>query len=169
MSDIHIRPITSSEWTSLRDLRLLAVRTNPGVYSTTYENVAARTESEWKALIEGSDRQIFGLFDDQRLIGITGVFTDSQDPSGGTAILVMSFILPEYRGKGLSKLFYEARLNWIQSRPQFTKVVVSHRKSNEASRRANQRHGFQFVKTVPRTWPDGITEDELIYETTLKP
>jgi RimJ/RimL family protein N-acetyltransferase len=76
----------------------------------------------------------------------------------------MSFIIPEYRGRGLSQLLYEARLNWIRARSQFRRVVVYHRESNESSRRANQRFGFSVLQRASRKWPDGATEDEVLYE-----
>jgi hypothetical protein len=41
------------------------------------------------------------------------------------------------------------------------------RASNAASRRACERHGFMPVRTATRTWPDGATEDEIIYELRL--
>jgi RimJ/RimL family protein N-acetyltransferase len=66
-------------------------------------------------------------------------------------------------------MFYDARLAWLRQHPRFTRVVVSHRRSNEASRRANQRHGFTFTHTEGRTWPDGAKEDELYYELHLDP
>jgi RimJ/RimL family protein N-acetyltransferase len=118
-------------------------------------------------MLEATDRQTFGLFDGDRLVGITGVITKREDPSGRTAMLVMSFIVPAYRGRGLSRLFYDARLEWIARHGTFDRVVVSHRRSNEASRRANQHFGFILKETASRTWPDGTVEDELSYELVL--
>jgi RimJ/RimL family protein N-acetyltransferase len=107
---------------------------------------------------------VFGLFEGRKLIGITGVFTDRGDSSGATAIFAMSFIEPEYRRRGLSRLLYEARLDWVRAQPQFERVVVTHRESNEASGHANQAFGFNRVGRESRTWPDGAVEDDIIYE-----
>jgi RimJ/RimL family protein N-acetyltransferase len=119
---------------------------------------------QWQDWIGGPGHQVFGLFDGDRLAGITAVFTSREDPSGETALLAMSFIRPEYRGQGLSAAFYDARLAWVRAHPQFRRVVVSHRQSNEPSRRANQKQGFEFVRRLPRVWPDGGIEDEVFYE-----
>lgn len=161
---ISIRPLEPREWQAFRDFRLAALRAMPGVFSSAYEGELARAEDWWRDTLGGPGRRVFGLFDGDRLIGITAVFTSRDDPSGSTALLAMSFILPDYRGRGLSDLFYRARLAWVRERPQFKRILVSHRASNEASRRANQRHGFILVGRAPRTWPDGSTEDELSYE-----
>ena len=98
------------------------------------------------------------------MIGITAVFTWREDPRGEVAVLAMSFIQLEYLGRGLSELLYKARLDWIRAQPQFKRVVVSHRESNEASRRASQRHGFRLWRRAPHVWHDGTTEDEIFYE-----
>jgi RimJ/RimL family protein N-acetyltransferase len=121
----------------------------------------------WQDTISGLGNQVFGLFDGDLLIGITAVFADRNDPTGKTALLAMSFILPPYRGRGFSRLLYEARLDWIRVRPQFERVVVSHRASNEASRRANQRYGFIPMSRSAHQWPDGTNEDEVFYELRL--
>jgi len=60
----------------------------------------------------------------------------------------MSFIAPAYRGRGLSRLLYDARLAWIKARPRFKRVILSHAVSNEASRRAHRRYGFVLTDTV---------------------
>ncbi|MES2254219.1 MAG: GNAT family N-acetyltransferase [Pseudomonadota bacterium] len=164
MNTIVIRALEPSEWEILREFRLASLRDAPGVFATGYDAAAMWLPDDWRAETKGPDHQVFGLFDEKRLIGITATFTYRGDPTGQTALLAMSFILPPYRGRGLSRMFYEARLAWIWAQPQFRRVIVSHRKSNEASRRANQRHGFVQTSTASHTWPDGETEDEIFYE-----
>jgi RimJ/RimL family protein N-acetyltransferase len=169
MIGIIIRGLEPPEWEVFRDFRLNALRDTPGVFSTAYDTAAAWSPENWQATIKGADHQVFGLFDAKQLIGITAVFTDRDDPAGQTALLAMSFILPSYRRRGLSDMFYDARLAWVRARPQFRRVRVSHRKSNEVSRRANQRHGFVQTKVAPLIWPGGETEDEIIYELEIPP
>jgi len=164
MTDISIRPLERYEWQILRDFRLAALKATPGVFGSAYGKEIEHSPETWQDKIGGPGHQVFGLFADDHLIGITGVITWREDPSGESAFLVMSFIVPQYRGQGLSRLLYEARISWIRAHPQFKRIIVGHRASNEPSRRANQRHGFQFVKQLSHTWPDGSTEDELFYE-----
>jgi RimJ/RimL family protein N-acetyltransferase len=166
---VTVRALARSDWRAFKELRLAALRTEPGVFLTPYARAAERTDAEWRDGITGPNQQTFGLFDGERLIGNTGVFADRDDPAGATAQLVMSYIVPEYRGRGLSALLYEARLRWVRERPQFERVMVGHRRSNEVSRRANQRFGFLEVGRVSQTWPDGLLEDEVRYELRLQP
>jgi len=164
MTAIAIRALEPSQWQAFRDFRLAALKASPGMFHASHDEVAGWPPQEWQAEIKGDDHQVFGLFEGERLIGITAAFTYREDPSGQTAVLAMSFIAPPYRGQGLSRLFYEARLSWIKAQVQFRRILVSHRASNESSRRAILRHGFVPAQTAPRTWPDGRTEDEMFYE-----
>jgi len=164
MNSVIIRALDPSEWAVFRDLRLEALRAAPGFFVTSYDEALVRTPEEWQNTIKGPAHQVFGLFDGEHLIGITAAFTWREDPSGKTGILAMSFILPEYRGRCLSRLLYEARLDWIRTNPHFKRVVVSHRLSNEVARRAIRRYGFQPTGRTSRTWPDEVIEDEVWYE-----
>lgn len=164
MDSIIIRPLDPTEWASFWDFRLHALKVAPGAFASSHEVEVTTTPEVWQRTVRGPGHQVFGLFDVERLIGITAVFTWRDDPSGQTAILAMSFILPEYRGRGLSQLLYQARLDWIRTRGLFKRVTVSHRESNEVSRRAIKKHGFLPTGRAPRIWPDGTTEDEIFYE-----
>ncbi len=104
----------------------------------------SRPDAYWRETVTADDKhQVFGLFDGSQLIGVTAMFTHSGDPSGETAFLAMSFIQPEYRGRGLSRLLHQARLEWVRAHSRFKRIVVGHRESNEISRRANQAFGFR--------------------------
>jgi RimJ/RimL family protein N-acetyltransferase len=169
MTAVTIRALDPSEWELFRDFRLAALTSTPGVFATSYAEAAARTPEEWRANIGGTDHhQVFGLFDAERLIGITAVFESDTHPGGDTAVFAMSFILPAYRGQQLSRLLYETRLAWVRARPRLTRVLVSVRASNATSRRANERYGFVETGRAPREWPDGATEDEVFYQLQLR-
>ena len=161
---VVVRMIRPSEWKEFRSMRLRVLRLEPGVFASPHDAEANKSRAEWQDVIAGPDHQAFGLFDQERLVGITACFTWREDASQQNELLAMSFIEPAYRGRGLSSLLYEHRLEWIRERPQFRRVVVSHRASNPVSRRANQRHRFIETGRRPRTWPDGCVDDEVFYE-----
>ena len=167
MDALTVRALAVSEWELFREFRLTALKEAPGVFATSHADAAKRTPETWQSLVSGPTNQIFGLFDGERLVGITGAFASPDDCSGATATLVMSYIVPAYRGRGLSGLLYTAALDWIRTHPRFKRVIVAMRASNAASRRACERQGFEAVETALRTWPDATSEDEVIYELRL--
>lgn len=78
----------------------------------------------------------------------------------------MLFIQPAYRGRGLSALFHEARLDWAKMR-KFKRVIVSHRISNQASAAAIRRAGFAETHAENKLWPDGVEADQVFYRLDL--
>jgi RimJ/RimL family protein N-acetyltransferase len=164
-----VRGLGAAHWQALRDLRLHALRTEPGLFFRSYDEEARLSDADWIALAAGDEsRRVFGAFDAEHLIGISAVTTDRDDPTGRTASLGMSYIVPAYRRAGLGSRFYEARLAWARARPHFVRVVVGHRRSNEASRRAIERFGFRHTFDLPHRWPDGTDEDDVCYELILR-
>jgi RimJ/RimL family protein N-acetyltransferase len=168
-SEVVLHELTGADWRELRALRLRALQSEPGVFFSPYATEAERDEAAWRALASGdAAHQVFGLFDAGRLVGISGVFRDRDDPSGRTAVLGMSYIEPEYRGTGLVTRLYAARIAWARAKPEFERAIVGHRRSNEPSRRAILRSGFTWTGNRPHRWPDGSDEEYVAYEMILR-
>jgi len=167
--EIALRALAPEDWRALRALRLHALATEPGVFFRHYDEEVGLTDEAWIELATGDDtRCVFGLFDGEQLIGISAVYTDRDDPTGATAGLGMSYVLPAYRRRGLVSRLYEARLDWVRARPRFARAAVGHRSSNDASRRAIERFGFVHTHDIPHRWPDGSEEDDVCYELRLR-
>jgi hypothetical protein len=111
---ITARALTPEDWEIFRQIRLRALRAHPGVYLGSYKDAAARTEREWKEMLDGHGKCIFGLFDCDRMIGLAAIFTSRDDPSGQSGVLAMVYIDPSYRGRYLSKLLYQIRIDWAK-------------------------------------------------------
>ncbi len=160
---ITIRQLKPDDWAILKDLRLTALQSDPKVFGGSYADEKDKTDEEWRGQLESEKVATFALFDGDVPIGMTGIAYDRKDPAQKTAILWGSWLKPEYRKRGLSNLMYTARLDWAEARPDIDRVLVGHRASNLASKRANQKHGFAFMCAESRTWHDGITEDDVSY------
>ncbi len=158
LTNIYIRPFQKDEWELFKAKRLQALKDLPHLFLSSYGATAAQRDEFWQEMIAGENEEIFGLFDDQKLIGITGVFKNWRDASGITAHMAMSYIDPEYRGKGLSALLYQARIDWARAKG-FKKITVGHREGNEASKAANQKFGFVFYEKEEIDFPDGRALD----------
>lgn len=152
---ISIRRLGVDDWQAFKDMRLEALQTNQNVFLGRYEKESAEPDSFWQDTLINRDKgAVFGLYDGQTMIGLTGVFRYRDSPED-TAILAMSFIRPEYRRRGLSTHLYEARIDWAKSQNGIQKIIVSHRGGNEASRAANQKFGFVYTGQNEENYPDG--------------
>lgn len=154
-----------SQWELYKSIRLEALQTNPEVFASSYAKEMLYTQENWISFLADSTQAIFGLWKQGQIVGVTAVALHRDDPN--KAILYATFIREEHRGRGLSRLFYEARIEWARSQG-CAAVVVSHRQGNDASMAANQRHGFIYTHTEQTQWPDGRIDNELMYSLKLQ-
>ena len=168
MSKVKIKQLFEEDWQSVKFIRLASLQQSAGVFLSSYDMEVKTDEETWRSQLRIKNGAIFGLFDNKKVIGLTGVFTWRGDETGKTAILAMSFIDKDYRGKGYAKLFYDARIAWARQQGCFDKIRVSHRAGNEASRAANQAFGFKYIGKEMIDWTDGTKDFEYNYELKLR-
>jgi len=147
-------------WEEYKIIRLEALRTNPEMFGSNYAKESIYSVEDWTLLLENDSRAIFALYDDQMLVGLSGAAIKKDNPT--TAIFFSSFIEPSHRGKGLSKLFYTARMKWARQK-RCKLATVSHRIGNASSEAAIKGFGFKFAHAEEVNWPDGMRAEELTY------
>jgi RimJ/RimL family protein N-acetyltransferase len=167
--NITIRRLEEKDWFEFSQMRLKALQTDPKAFGSNYEKESQMSEADWRAKLQANDNAIFMVYDNETPIGMTCVSIDRNDPTQKTALLWGSWLAPHIRSKGLSELMYQTRINWAKQQPTVEKIIVSHRRSNLASKRANQKHGFVFTHKTEKSWTDGEIEDEIFYELVIKP
>jgi RimJ/RimL family protein N-acetyltransferase len=165
--NVSIKQLTESDWRALSKIRLKALQTDPSVFGSNYEAEAKFTETDWRSRFDSDKTALFMLFEGETPVGMTGISVDRDDPTNRTAILWGSWLEPHMRGKGLSRMMYESRLNWANAHPTIERIIVSHRASNLSSKYANQKHGFSPTGITEKIWPDGVREEEFHYELKL--
>lgn len=136
------------------------MQTNPEMFGSNHVKESAYSDAECQDGLNDPNRAFYGVYHQDEVIGVTGVVLVKEDFT--KAALAASFLRPSYRGKGLAKLMYEARLDWAREK-KCESIIVSHRDGNEASKAANQRFGFEFTHTKETVWPDNVTADEHYY------
>ena len=159
---VSIRRLTVDDWRENRAIRLEALGESPGNFFTSLAEARARSDDQWRGMLMSATLVVFGLFDGDRLAGITAVTRGE----AGTGTLAMSYIRPAWRGRGLARHFYAARLAWAREHG-LTRLLVSHRAGNEPSRRAMLAAGFRQVGRRQHVWPDGAEVDDLQSELVL--
>jgi len=164
VSEYSIRKLGEDDWQIFKHIRLEALATDPFVFGSNSAAESERTEEQWREPLRSPKYGIFVLFEDELPKGITGIVVDRDDPSESTALLWGSWLAPEIRGKGLSKLLYESRITWAREHPWVERIIVSHRASNLSSKFANQAFGFVPTHVTEKIWNDGVAEQEFHYE-----
>lgn len=163
-SPITIRGLRHDEWEGLRAVRLEAATNHPRVFRNSSAATLKVPKAEWHRRIDSPTSRIFGLFDGDVMIGITGIYIP--DEASKIGVLVMNYIKPKYCGQGLSKLFYDIRIQWALEKA-LTTLQTDHRIGNDASKRAILARGFRYIGTEEMDWPDGSRDLEEKYELDL--
>lgn len=166
--DFNIRALKGDDWKQFIDVRLEALSATPHMFGASLATESALNENDIRTMLENDKQRIFGLFDQDRLIGLNAVFTDRNDASGKTALLAMWYLNAEYRGRGLFDGLVKESIDWAEREKRFDKIIVSHRAGNDASRAANQRAGFTYTGKKLHVWGDGSYEFNHYYERRLR-
>lgn len=161
---MFVKKFEKDQWQAYRAVRLEALALHENIYGRSLKDESAWDDSQWAAMFAQDRFAFFGLYDDTALVGIACVFTDRSDKTGKSALLAGAYIKEEYRGQGLSRLLYEARIGWIVNCGHYDRITVGHKQDNEASRRANQRFGFRHVGQEQTSWGDGSDGVKHSYE-----
>lgn len=166
MNSFTLRQLTPDDWPLYRDLRLEALRKHPAFFSPSRDETNF-SESDWRARLSNPNSATFGLFSGSEMIGLTGIVREGNDPSSTTALLVSSYLQREFRGKGLSKLFFDARIQWAEVQGDIKTLILEHRDDNLPSQRAHAKFGFEMIGSEEQTWPDGAVRPSLKYQLVL--
>lgn len=159
-ANYSIRQFTIADIDAYKRIRLEALEKEPGMFGNSHAMEAAMPHEDWVNRIVQHGHARFGLYFNDELIGLTAIIINAENPV--EAYMTQSYIRKEHRGKGLSTLLYDARIAWAKEK-SVKLLTISHRRSNLASKAANQHYGFVYHHTDSRTWPDGVTEDNVHY------
>lgn len=148
------RILKSDDWQTVKQIRLEALLLHPNFFAPSRDEFKF-AEEDWKERLSSSSSASFGLFNGKNeIIGFTGITRDKEDPA--LAWLVSSYIQASYRRMGLTRLLYEARIQWAKDEKNIHTLVLHHREDNEASRMSHQKFNFEFIKAYPpEPWPNG--------------
>jgi RimJ/RimL family protein N-acetyltransferase len=163
-SPFTLRRFLPSDWEIYRKIRLEALMLEPHFFGSGYEQESQETEEQWRSYLSHPVGSFWGLFHYDDCIGVTGIwpFRNEKD----TLLMRGSYIRSDFRGRGLSSLFYRERLTWARDHG-YKRILVSHREGNDISRAVNQKFGFKYTHTEYKKWPDGKEESHIFYELTL--
>jgi RimJ/RimL family protein N-acetyltransferase len=161
---ITIRQANISDWNDLKHIRLKALKCDPQSFGSNVHDESLKTDKEWQKQLTTENGAIFLLFQDSQIIGMTGISLQKDDLSEENTALWGSWLEPDLRGQGISKMMYKARVEWAKEHPTATKIIVLHRETNTASKNAILSQGFTQTHRIDREWPDGKTDKAVFYE-----
>ncbi|MBS0263930.1 MAG: GNAT family N-acetyltransferase [Planctomycetes bacterium] len=166
-TDIQVRAALPADWQEVRELCCESC-SEPPFYLTGNEGWPTYGQEDWVDYSVGPEHAMFLLFDRSTSppypIGKARISTANGDPT--TAVADGIYIRAAYRGRGLSKLLWEARITWARVH-ELRRITTIHRLSNVRSMRSILTQGFVETERIPAETISGATEPELVYELVL--
>ncbi len=159
--NLSVRQLNAADANAFRALRLKALKEEGEKFGPTYEDEVRLTYEDWeKRVTPTADTRLFGLFDNDKLVGAMRATLWEEDASGQTALLGQAYVLPPYRnrkapdGTKLTAPLYARRAEWTKTR--YTSAVTYIRQDNPASQTPHLKHGAKLMFSRFIDWPGRV-------------
>ncbi|MBN3791192.1 GNAT family N-acetyltransferase [Burkholderia sp. Ac-20353] len=149
---ITIRLLDAADAALFQSLRLLAIETSPTSFLPTRDEQAALSVDEVVSRIRPTpELAVFGAFDGDALVGITGVRRDARVQVCHKATVWGVFVDPAYRRRGIAESLLDAAVAHADRAWQCVQLLLCVNAINEAARRLYLSKGFVRFGTEPRS------------------
>lgn len=157
-----IRILTRPDAAAFQSLRLEGLRESPAAFSSSHEEESNRPIDFVAArLAESPLGAVFGVFDGDRLVGVTGVRREEHAKLAHKAYLWGVYITPAYRRRGLGRGLLSAALEHAFGRLDVRQVNLGVGDTNRAAIGLYESLGFQtFGLERAFLCVDGVLYDE---------
>src|ERR1022692_5296190 len=99
---MHIRRLVSSDAGAYQVLRLQALRDSPTAFGSSYEEECDTPIDMVAAFLAGgSDRNMFGAFVEEQLVGMIGVGREGGRKEAHKGFIRSMYVVPARRGEGI--------------------------------------------------------------------
>ncbi len=157
MSEPVIRRLVADDALQLRKLRLFALKESPLAFTESYEELADLSPSDYIRRIENTFN--FGAFTQGELVASMAYFIRPHFKQRHQGVLVGVYVMPQWRGKSLSRLLLDALL--ADAITHVEMMVLQVAIENFAARHTYLSAGFQSYGVEPRALKvDGRYVDE---------
>jgi GNAT superfamily N-acetyltransferase len=138
MAHVDVREIDAAGWSSVRDVRLAALREAPDAFASTYQREAGFSEQDWRRRFVGSGNFLaYAAEAGPAPAGLVGCF----ETAPGTTELVSLWVRPHARGLGVGAALVDAVVRWAGGR-RHSQVHLWVAETNDSARGLYRRCGF---------------------------
>jgi ribosomal protein S18 acetylase RimI-like enzyme len=156
---IIIRKLQPHESAIYREVRLACLKNVPQYFGSTYEEEILNPKLMFETFIENdsSDHVMFGAFDEQRLIGITGFNRMARQRAMHRGDVVQVYVDSNYRGQNIGEKLIRHVLGYAFTLDGIEQVQLSVIASNKTAIKLYEKLGFKTFGVQPRYFKAGET------------
>lgn len=158
MPSVEIARLGPDHWLELKAIRLEALKREPAAYSSTYADLAARQEADWRRRLNLPGSVTLVARSGGRPIGMAGTIVGA-DGEGDVATIVGMYVNAGHRRQGVGGMLVSALIAEIGAHPEITTIRLWVTPSQHAARRLYASLGFQEVEHPDRRGLDGPGAD----------
>jgi ribosomal protein S18 acetylase RimI-like enzyme len=158
IQDMAPHIMNEAEWTTLREMRLAALRESPSSFLSSYSEESAYEEQEWRAEFERGEWTL--EIRNDKAIALVGV-TREQGTPPDECYLEYLWVSPGLRGRGVATDLVK---NVLRRLPYlgFTTVWLWVLDGNEPARRLYNKCGFTSTSLIQRPHRSPSRSEELM-------
>ena len=159
---VTIRALATGDARCFKAIRVLAASTSPTSILPTLAEEERRSIEEISARIECTPTQaVFGAFDGDALVGITGVRREALAQASHKATIWGVFVDPSQRGKGLARDLLNAATAHVSQAWNCAQLILCVNAENTPAKQLYLSMGFTTFGVEPRAMQvDGRFYDE---------
>lgn len=154
---ITIRKLQPHESAIYREVRLACLKNVPQYFGSTYEEEFLNPKFMFETFIEteSPDHVMFGAFDDDRLIGITGFNRMARQRAMHRGEIVQVYVDSNYRGQNIGEKLIRLVLEYAFGLDGIEQVQLSVIAGNEKAIKLYKKLGFKTFGVQPRYFKVG--------------
>lgn len=153
---VTVRLLDPNDAEQFKALRLHAVENSPTSIWPTRDEEMARSIEEIAARIRSAPTQaVFGAFDGEVMVGITGVRREPLCQVNHKATIWGVFVNPSYRGRGIAQMLLSAATIHATELWDTIQLMLCVNAENLPAKRLYASHGFQTFGLEPRAMKVG--------------